>query len=365
MEAQILRNLGWLCVWQSDPVRGEEYLWQSATIYHEIGEPGIQANALGGLGRLYREHMGDFGRAKACGEEARRLSREAGDFFNEAIGEFNIGFALHYQGDYGAADVHMQRGVHIMSDKTGSVGSLALCRVGVALNAIALGDFAAAASYLELSRHMFRKIGRNDLDDDAWAQSTLALLKHQMGDDRTARDYASHATAIHRRTGYDYRTATDLTRLGHALAALGETHEAAAAYQEALDLRREMGQRHLAPEPLAGLARVALGQENPKRALAYVHEILCHLATGGPSTGSGCNIDGTDEPLRIYLTCYHVLHTNTDPRADEILQAAHSLLQERAAKIDDEELRRSYRENVTAHREIVELFSIRNQSTMA
>jgi hypothetical protein len=59
--------------------------------------------------------------------------------------------------------------------------------------------------------------------------------------------------------------------------------------------------------------------------------------------------------LRIYLTCYRVLQANADPRAEEILCTAHNLLQERAAKIDDEELRRSYLENVAAHREIVGL----------
>ena len=63
-------------------------------------------------------------------------------------------------------------------------------------------------------------------------------------------------------------------------------------------------------------------------------------------------LDGTDEPLRVYLTCYLVLRANHDPRAREILDAAYRLLQERATHIDDEELRRSFLENVAAHREI-------------
>ena len=63
---------------------------------------------------------------------------------------------------------------------------------------------------------------------------------------------------------------------------------------------------------------------------------------------------GSTMPLRIYLTCYQVLQANDDPRADRVLITAYDLLQERAAKIDDELLRRSYLENVAAHREIVE-----------
>ena len=48
---------------------------------------------------------------------------------------------------------------------------------------------------------------------------------------------------------------------------------------------------------------------------------------------------------------------NQDPRARELLDTAHGLLQERAAKIGDQEMRRSYLENVSAHREIVQEFA--------
>jgi hypothetical protein len=67
------------------------------------------------------------------------------------------------------------------------------------------------------------------------------------------------------------------------------------------------------------------------------------------------SLDGTEEPLRIYLTCYRGLKSNQDPRDEEILDTAHALLQERAAKIDDEKLRRSFLEDVVASR----LMSIR------
>jgi hypothetical protein len=64
-------------------------------------------------------------------------------------------------------------------------------------------------------------------------------------------------------------------------------------------------------------------------------------------------LEGTLEPLRIYLTCYRVLSANGDGRAEEVLEAAYRLLQERAVTIEDQDLRRSYLENVAAHREIV------------
>ena len=202
-----------------------------------------------------------------------------------------------------------------------------------------------ALAHLERTRRTFQELRVADFDDDAWAQSALALLYHQLGDYETARNYATRALTIHRATGYTHRLATALTRLGQAVEGLSQLDNAAEAYQEALDLRREMAQRHLAPEPLAGLARIALLQHDPVGASAYAEEILCHLETG--------SVDGTDEPLRIYLTCYRVLKANNDLRAEEVLGIAHKLLQERTTKIAGEELRRSYLENVAAHRELV------------
>jgi hypothetical protein len=52
-----------------------------------------------------------------------------------------------------------------------------------------------------------------------------------------------------------------------------------------------------------------------------------------------------------------VLRAHEDPRAREVLDQGYRLLQERAAKIDDPRLRRSYLENVAAHREIVRAWS--------
>jgi hypothetical protein len=60
-------------------------------------------------------------------------------------------------------------------------------------------------------------------------------------------------------------------------------------------------------------------------------------------------------PFRVYLTCYRVLQAGHDPRAGEVLETAHRLLHERAAKIEDERLRRSFLEQVPAHREITQL----------
>jgi hypothetical protein len=101
----------------------------------------------------------------------------------------------------------------------------------------------------------------------------------------------------------------------------------------------------IALEALAGLARVARAQGKHPQAQAYVDEIVAHLETGG-------RLDGAEEPFRIYLTCFQVLEAGQDDRASTVLATAYRQLQAQAAKIGDEELRRSFLENVAAHREL-------------
>lgn len=96
---------------------------------------------------------------------------------------------------------------------------------------------------------------------------------------------------------------------------------------------------------MAGLARVSLAQGNPAQARAHIEAILSYLETH--------TLDRIYDTFQVYLTCYQVLKANRDSRAQDILATAHHLLLERAAKITDERVRRSFLENVLVHREIL------------
>ena len=81
-------------------------------------------------------------------------------------------------------------------------------------------------------------------------------------------------------------------------------------------------------------------------AQARVAEVL-------PILDDSSTLEGAEGVLQMFLTCYRVLQTSRDPQAAHLLSQAHRLLQERASKIHDEELRRSFLENVACHREIM------------
>jgi len=105
-----------------------------------------------------------------------------------------------------------------------------------------------------------------------------------------------------------------------------------------------MGHPHEATEAQAGLARVCLAGGDPVRAMGHVEDILAYLESG--------TLEGTQQPLLVYLSCYRVLQAVDDPRVKKVLDEAYHLLQDIAAKITDEDLRYSFLQNVPAHREI-------------
>jgi len=131
----------------------------------------------------------------------------------------------------------------------------------------------------------------------------------------------------------------------HAHVALGEWDDAAACYRASLALFREIGRPTMVPEPIAGLARIALARGDVDGAMETIAEVVAHFDAGG-------SVDGSEDPMWIYLTCHQVLAAARSARAAEFLDRAHTLLVERARPLDDAE-RASFLVNVPSHRAIV------------
>jgi len=131
-----------------------------------------------------------------------------------------------------------------------------------------------------------------------------------------------------------------------ALAGLSRLDVARDAFDEALAIRRELGQEVLCLDDLAGLARVALAQGDTSRALAHIEEIVAWLAGNSP--------EGMEFPVLVYLSGYQVLQAAADAeRAKAMLEAGYKLLQERANRIQDQMLRNRFLENVPFNRDLL------------
>ncbi|MEJ2354175.1 MAG: hypothetical protein P8Y03_30745, partial [Anaerolineales bacterium] len=214
------------------------------------------------------------------------------------------------------------------------------------------GDFATARTYAEQMIKIGREVGSRI--SELFGLLNLSLYTGALGEVQTSLDCTEQALELARDTHDRNGEAWALTYQGHALLALEHTSEAGAAYEGALDIRRELDQSALATEPGAGLARVALLQGDLSAAQAQVELILNHLEAGG-------SLDGTDQPFRVYLTCYLVLEAAQDERAASILETAHDMLLARANNIRDEAARLAFLRDIPYHREILSAWD-RHQS---
>jgi class 3 adenylate cyclase len=320
---------------------------QALDLARAAGSHRVEASSLRGLGILYYL-WGDFGTARTYGEQALGVCREVADRREEMVTLNRLGWLCVCQGDYAGARAFLEQALSVCRE----IGSRqeegwALCILGRIFHVY--GDYARARGHYEQGLRAL-----SGADD--WLENVVlayeGLLFHDLGDDETARRWALQAVE---NLGEGLERGYALTVLGHALAGLGHLDEAADAYQRASALWRERRIVSTAPDAWAGLARVALARGEPAQALGHVQEILGCLETYP-------TLESTLEPLVIYMTCYRVLRTcaglrgRADPRAREVLHAAHGLLQEQAAHIDDETLRRSFLENVVVHRQIVAEF---------
>ena len=342
VEAGSLRSLGIVSFLLGDYAGAWAYLEQALRVFRHNGDRRGESAVFNNLGVVSAE-QGDYARARAYFEQVLCIYREIGDRQGEGRTLNNLGIVSGKQGDYAGTRAYLNQALRIyreIGDRHGEGGTLS--NLGEVSDT--LGDYAGAMAYFEQALSIYREIGDRQVEGQVAAH--LGLLSHHLGDNQAAREYSQQALLTAQDIGDRRIQGYALTYLGHALAGLGQLTEAADAYRHGLALRGELGQPKRAIETLAGLARVSLIQGDLGQARAQVEEILSHLETK--------TLEGTDEPFRVYLTCYRVQRANEDPRAREILHTAHRLLQERAAKIDDEELRRSFVENVAAHQDIVE-----------
>jgi DNA-binding SARP family transcriptional activator/class 3 adenylate cyclase/tetratricopeptide (TPR) repeat protein len=287
-------------------------------------------------------YQDDQDRAASFYRQVLRLSRELGDQDTEASALRLLGGALMSQGEYDRAGMHLRQSFEIFR-QLGHRHEAAWALADSGWLRYLLGDYDGARLCYEQFLSTVRET--RHARGVSWGLGDLAFITLRLGDAEQAQEYAQEGLQVGIQAGHRGVQALALMSLGHALGDLARLDEAPEAFQRALDLWRQLGSQNGAMICLAALARISLTQGNLAAAQDHVEEILSYLETGSLNLGYF--------PLRIYLTCYRVLRANGDPRADDVLQMAHTLLQELAAKISNEGERRSFLENVEEHREIV------------
>ncbi len=301
-ESAVLNNLGAVAARRARHQEARQYFEQVLALKNEMGDRSGAANVRNNLGVLYIE-LGDLGRAHTLFEQALRLQQELGEPLRQAEIHKNLGNLYQRLGQYAIARQHLEK-------------TLAIRR--------AIGE----------QHGVMRALG------------ALGLLYHRTDQDALARDYLEAALNLARDLADRSMESYLLTCLGHVWAKAEQWDAAETAYQTSLALECELQRTYQIVETTASLAALYLARKATARALAQIEGILIHLTQDPVLTGA-------DDPFNTYLHCYRVLQACADPRAADILALAHTQLQAWAEHIPSPTLRCSFRENVTAHKEIL------------
>ena len=331
---------------QGDSATAIEHLERTRSLARAAQLPGLEAYSLIQLGAVSGFRKNDLVTAQAYFEQALRFYRETGDRSGQANALLNLGWSVTEQGDYASAQRHFEQALRLCRE----IGESRL--EGFLLSNFAeiarrQGDWDSARAFFEQALRHARQI--DDRKTAGLVLGNLGLLCYQRGDYAAARDWCQQALRLAQQIGDRLGQGYVLNTLGNILLDTGQPDLAADAYQQAVDVRREIDDFSVVNESLAGLARVALARGNRAQAQAWVDAILEYLSAN--------TLGGAEEPIRIYLTCYHVLQSNHDPRAAASLEQAHALLQEQAARITDEARRRVFLENIPLHRAVVKAWA--------
>ncbi|MCK6626235.1 MAG: tetratricopeptide repeat protein [Anaerolineae bacterium] len=345
IEAEALRHLGIARIYLGDAAGALKYYQESLVCFRRLGDRRGEGLALNNLAVVHRG-QGQWAAAQTHYQQSLQIFQEIDYRWGQGTVLNNLANLRYDLGHYSQAQALCQQGLQICAEIKDYWGE---CHLLNSLGNILReqGDFPTAQRYYQQALQLWRTIGARLYEGVTLAE--LALLSHLTGYNEAAYDYGQQAEQIGQKVGSPDIRASALTHQGHAQAALGRPSGAAESYHQALTLRQEIGQLHFAREILAALSRTSLAQGNLVQAQAYAAELLPQLEIE--------HLYGMREPFRVYLTCYLVLQASHDPRAEEVLATAYRLLQERAAEIVDEQLRRFFLENIPAHREIMQAFT--------
>jgi len=331
VEAESLKWLATISWKQGDYQKAVNYGEQALTLLENTDDQHSRAAIYRVLGLVHND-LGDPHKALEYQQKALVLEQATGDRYGEGSSSINLGNAFHALGDLLTARQHYRHALDIFRS-IGYRRTMAYALGSLGLVSRDLGDYASARNQFAQTLSILHAIG------DRWGEAiglqNISLVYCARGQYSIARDHCERALAMQRELGDKRGEAFSLTYLGLALEGLEEWSEAEEAYRQALSLRREIGQEAMAMENVAGLARVALARNNLSAAQQHVAEIRRWLSESG--------IEGIEDPLRVYHTAYRVLEAagQTD-EARTLLAEAHSLLMQKAEKIDDPRWRKSF-----------------------
>lgn len=329
---------------QGDPGTALKWLHQALAQAQAEQFQDLKGEILLQMGNTWKM-QGNHDDGLCCLEQALQIQASLGNRVQEQRIRLYLGVHAIEEGDYMTGYTYLEQAAQLMDD-TGDRFTEARIANALGFLDATLGNYQAALLNHERSRQISREVG--DVHQESHALHNLCVANYMLGNLATADANGQQALAIAQQHQIVEAEAYALNHRGYVLAALGRLAEAQAAFEQACAGWKAVGHQALAIEARSGLAHVVFQRGNLVQAQAVVDEILSFLAEN--------TLEGTDEPFRVYLTCYKTLKANQDPRAFSLLKTAYETLQEQAMKITDQALRTSFLNDVAVNRELIKVW---------
>jgi predicted ATPase len=262
--ARALATLGKAAHAHGDYKRAQALYEESLALHRGLGEKAGVSGLLGDLGTLARD-QGDWERARRQHEESLALRQALRDSSGIAHSLRNLGLVAHLQGRYDLGEARLSEALALFreqGDAQGTAGSLN----DLGLLPPVRAENARAEAIFEEALGLYHDLG--DEMGVSWSLNNLGILAYDHGDYDRAVSLHEESLALRRALGAEPGTAVSLIDLGNAVHARGESARAAQAYRESLLLLHEVvGDKALMAFCIEGLARVALSEGRPERAV--------------------------------------------------------------------------------------------------
>jgi tetratricopeptide (TPR) repeat protein len=357
-EGWAYQNLSTLAHLRGEYPRAIEFSDRCIQSFSKIGDRRGIAWQLYHLGRIRRQ-IGEIDEARACFDKARQVFHELGDWMGVGYAIQNLGLISSDLGEDSDAQKQIEQALVIFL-RIDCVGvSAARYLLGVLCRRH--GDYSGAAAHFEFALQSSR--GTGSRRGEARALANLGLVLSAQGKPAEALAALQQAASILAEVGAISNQASILTSLGQVQLDERLLDEARESCQQALQLRKRLGQADLLIEPLAGLARAAFMKGDLLEAGKFVDQIWDALHTRIAARGLQVALARIDQPFRVLLACQDLLSACQDPRAGSVLETARQLLALRLEHLRDETQRQSFLRNVAAHAEIASRLDIRTSGS--
>jgi class 3 adenylate cyclase/predicted ATPase len=291
------------------------------------------------------QRLGDHDLANTHAYIALDVARLAGEKRIEGLVLNDLGIQADDDGNYDKAIEYYTKALAIhqeIGDQINAAGT----QNNIGYAAMTLGEYEIASRHFKETCQLFSKVG-HELNHGI-SLINLGLTEYNQANYTAAARSGSYALKI-------LRSKRALNYEGSALHLLGRTcfalnnHASANDYIErAISIFDSLQMHHLAMEAIATLAYMECRLGNNSSAVQYAEEVIRRMK-------DGIRLDGTEEPLRILLNCFHALTAVLDNRAQTLIDQAFCILAERSSRIYNPDKRQSYLTQVPFHAEIIRL----------